>query len=105
MSEILDAWRTVDRNRIAALLSIIPGLGHLYKHHYASGLGILIGGNILVGFVSVLMILGTFGLSMIVLPALYIAAVAIAAYSLPDWHGHHHFLHPWRAEDGGTADD
>ena len=45
--ELRDAWRTVDRNKIAALLSIIPGLGHLYKHHYTSGLGILIGGNIM----------------------------------------------------------
>ena len=104
MGEIMDAWRTVDRNKIAALLSIIPGLGHLYKHHYAAGIGILIGGNILVGFVSVLMMLGTFGLSVIVLPAIYIAGVAASAYSLEDWHGHHHFLHPWREDDGKTGE-
>jgi hypothetical protein len=96
--EIRDAWRTVDRNRIAALLSILPGLGHLYKHHYVAGLGILIGGNILVGFVAVLMILGTFGLSVIVVPLAYVAGIATAAYKLPDWHGHHRMLHPWRKD-------
>lgn len=79
------------------MLSVIPGLGHLYKHHYLSGLGFLIGGNILVGFVSVLMMLSTFGLSLLVIPA-YIAGVAAAAYQLPDWHGHHHYLHPWTPE-------
>jgi len=104
MSEIMDAWRTVDRNKIAAIISIIPGLGHLYKHHYVAGIGILTGGNILVGFVSVLLVLGTFGLSMIVVPALYIAAVGYSAYSLPDWHGRHHFLHPWREDDGEAGD-
>ena len=97
--EILDAWRSVDRNKIAAVLSIVPGVGHLYKHHYAAGLGILIGGNILVGFVSVLMALGTLGLSMLVVPVIYVAAVAVSAYTLPDWHGHHRFLHPWRKEE------
>lgn len=99
-NELRDAWRSVDRNKIAALLSILPGLGHLYKHHYVAGIGILTGGNILVGFVSVLMVFGTFGLSMLILPILYIAAVAASAYTLPDWHGHHQFLHPWRKEQG-----
>lgn len=83
-----------DRNMIAALLSLIPGLGHIYKHHYLSGFGLLIGGNMVIGFVSVLMMLATFGLSIFAIP-IYIAAVAAAAYALPDWHGHHHFLHPW----------
>jgi len=99
MGEIMDAWRTVDRNRVAAMLSIIPGLGHLYKHHYVAGIGLLTGGNILVGFVAVLLMLGTFGLSVIVLPAIYIAGIAASAYSLPDWHGHHRYLHPWREEE------
>ncbi len=94
--EFRDTWRAVDRNKIAALLSIIPGLGHLYKRHYAAGIGILTGGNILVGFVSALLVFGTFGLSVLVLPALYIAAIAASAYTLPDWHGRHRFLHPWR---------
>jgi len=96
MNELVQAWRSIDRNRVAAMLSILPGAGHLYKHHYASGFGLLIGGNILVGFISVLMTFGTFLLSILVVPAIYIAVVAAAAYHLPDWHGRHHFLHPWR---------
>ena len=95
MNEITSALTSTDRDKIAALLSVLPGLGHLYKHHYGAGIGLLIGGNILTGFVAVLMALGTFGLSILVVPLLYIATVAATAYSLPDWHGQHHFLHPW----------
>ena len=95
MSESVPQSNTVDRDRVAAMLSILPGLGHLYKHHYVAGIGLLVGGNILTGFVSVLMALGTFGLSILVMPALYIATVAASAYALPDWHGRHHYLHPW----------
>ena len=87
MSESVPQSNTVDRDRVAAMLSILPGLGHLYKHHYVVGIGLLIGGNVLTGFVSVLMALGTFGLSILVVPALYIATVAASAYALPDWHG------------------
>ena len=95
MKTIESAGRSVDRDEVAAMLSILPGAGHLYKHHYAAGLGILLGGNALVGLVAGLMVLGTFGLSLIVIPVAYLAAVAWSAYNLPDWHGHHHFLHPW----------
>jgi len=103
MNEIMEDLRSVDRNKVAALLSLVPGLGHLYKHHYLSGFGILIGGNILAGFISVLMILGSFGLSFFA-PLLYVAAIAVAAYNLEDWHGRHHNLHPWR-KDAATSDD
>ena len=95
MNDSTSVLNSVDRNKIAALLSVLPGLGHLYKHHYAAGIGLLLAGNILTGFVSVLMALGTFGLSILVVPLVYVASVAAAAYSLPDWHGHHHYLHPW----------
>jgi len=90
---------SLDRNKIAAILSLLPGLGHLYKHHYAAGIGLLIGGNILTGFVSVLLALGTFGLSILIVPLVYITTVAASAYALPDWHGHHHYLHPWTHEN------
>jgi len=93
-----------DRNKIAAILSILPGLGHLYKHHYATGIGLLVGGNVLTGFVSVLMALGTFGLSILIVPLVYITAVAASAYALPDWHGHHHYLHPWTPETPDLED-
>lgn len=99
MNEHTPAANSVDRNKAAALLSILPGLGHLYKHHYVAGIGLLVAGNIITGFISVLMVLGTFGLSILVVPLLYIAAVAASAYALPDWRGHHHYLHPWTPAD------
>ena len=99
MNEFLKAWRSVDRNKMAAILSILPGAGHLYKHHYASGLGILIAGNTLMVFAAVLLTLGTFGLSLILVPLVYWLCIGAGAYSIPDWHGHHQFLHPWRHED------
>lgn len=95
MKTIVSVDRSVDRDEVAALLSIIPGAGHLYKHHYGAGLGILLLGNTLVAFVSGLMALATLGLSLIVVPTAYLCLVAWSAYNLPDWHGHHHYLHPW----------
>ncbi len=95
MNEILQAWRSVDRNKLALALSIVPGAGHLYKHHYAAGIGILIGGNLLALFVALLLGLATFGVSLVVVPLAYVTVVAVSAYYAPDWHWHHTYLHPW----------
>ena len=95
MKAILSSARSIDRDEVAALLSILPGAGHLYKHHYGAGFGILLLGNALVAFVSGLMALATLGLSLILLPTVYLCIVAWSAYNLPDWHGHHHYMHPW----------
>ena len=54
MKEFIDAWKNVDRNKVAALLSVVPGLGHLYKHHYLSGIGIMTAGNALMVFIRML---------------------------------------------------
>ncbi len=94
MKELIDAWRSVDRNTIAVLLSVVPGAGHLYKHHYLAGAGILTFGNALMVFVALWLSLATFGLSLIVVPALWIAGVACSAWSAPDRHGAHPWLHP-----------
>ena len=99
MNELSKAGRSVDRNAVALILSVIPGAGHLYKHHYTSGLAILIGGNMLMVFVAVMLTLGTFGLSLVLVPSIYVLAIGASAYALPDWHGHHHFLHPWTHGD------
>ena len=95
MKEILDAWRRVDRNKVAIALSVIPGLGHLYKHHYIAGFGILTVGNILMVFVSGLLAFGTLGASLLVVPAAWIAGIAASAYMASDEHGHHLWLHVW----------
>lgn len=95
MKELIDAWKAVDRNKVAALLSVIPGLGHLYKHHYLAGFGILTVGNVLMAFVAGLASLGTLGFSLIAVPIAWFAGVAYSAYMATDEHGHHPWLHVW----------
>lgn len=95
MKELYEAWKQVDRNLVAALMSVVPGLGHLYKHHYLAGFSLLVLGNTLIGFLSVLMALGTFGVSLLLLPAAWVAAVGGSAYMASDEHGHHPWLHVW----------
>ena len=83
----------LDRDLIAAILSIIPGAGHLYKRHIVSGFGILLGGNLLMAFITALLAMATFGVALIVIPALYWVGVAVSAHEMPDWHdGHHHHV-------------
>lgn len=95
MKEIIDAWKTVDRNKIAALMSVVPGLGHLYKHHYLAGFGILTVGNVLIAFVTALLAFATLGMSLIIVPLAWLAAIASSAYMASDEHGHHPWLHVW----------
>ncbi len=87
-----------DRDLFAAILSVVPGVGHLYKRHYLTGLMILLGGNLLMVLVAALLSLATFGVALIVVPVGYMMGIAWAAHELPDWHGHHRYLHPWRHE-------
>ena len=96
MKELYEAWKSVDRNKIAMLLSVIPGLGHLYKHHYLSGFGIMIAGNALMVFVTCLLAFATLGIALIVVPALWVAGVAYSAYMASDEHGMHPWLHVWK---------
>ena len=95
MKELLAAWNTIDRNKIAIVLSVVPGLGHLYKHHYLAGIGILTLGNAMMLFIAGLASLGTLGVSLIVVPAVWFAGVACSAYLASDEHGHHPWLHVW----------
>jgi hypothetical protein len=99
LHEINEAWTHADRDKLAAFLSVIPGLGHLYKHHYVSGFCILTLGNLLMVFITAWLSLATFGLALILVPALYICGVAANAYSADDRHGKHQVLHPWRHND------
>lgn len=101
MNELFQAWQSVDRNKVAAALSVVPGFGHLYKHHYVAGFSILFGGNLFMLFAALLLGFATFGFSMILLPAAYIVGIAYSAYCLPDWHGKHAYLHPWRHRPPG----
>ncbi len=100
MKELIDAWKQVDRNKIAALLSVFPGLGHLYKHHYLSGIGIMTAGNVLMVFITLWLSIATLGLALIVVPALWFAGVAYSAYLASDEHGMHPWLHVWKNRHG-----
>ena len=95
MKEIYEAWKQVDRNKVAVVLSVFPGLGHLYKHHYLAGIGIMTLGNVLVAFIAGLLSLGTLGISLIAVPAVWFASIAYSAYMASDEHGHHPWLHVW----------
>jgi hypothetical protein len=95
MKELFNAWKSVDRNKIAALLSVVPGLGQVYKHHYLSGFGIMIAGNILMVFITLWLAIATIGLALVVLPVAWVCGVAYAAYLASDEHGMHPWLHVW----------
>jgi hypothetical protein len=95
MKELYDAWKQVDRNKVAALLSVLPGLGHLYKHHYLAGIGIMTAGNVLMIFVALWLALATLGLSLILVPAVWVVGIAYSAYLATDEHGMHPWLHVW----------
>ena len=99
MKEFVEAWKRVDRDKVALLLSVIPGAGHLYKHHYAAGFGLLIGGNLLVVYIALILAIATLGLSLFVVPLVWWTGVAISAHGIEDWHGKHQYLHPWTSAE------
>ena len=78
------------RDRFAAVLSIIPGLGHMYKAHYFMGAAFLLVGLPVVIGATGLLLLATFGLSLL-LPLLYVALVGAHAHEIEDrqWHPQH----------------
>lgn len=76
------------RRRVAAALSIVPGLGHLFKGHVVMGLLFLLIGAPVVIFISLLLILGTAGLSLVV-PVIYWIAVAAHAFAAEDLRAKH----------------
>lgn len=100
MKELFDAWKEVDRNKVAALLSVVPGLGHLYKHHYMAGAGILTAGNAIMVFVALWLGIATLGLSLVFVPAVWFSMIACSAYFATDEHGAHPWLHVWDYRHG-----
>jgi hypothetical protein len=76
-------------NEIAALLSIVPGLGHIYKGHYEMGLFLMFLGMPIAIFVGIISILGTAGLGLL-FPIGCWAALAYDAYRKNDRRHHHH---------------
>jgi hypothetical protein len=76
-------------NEIAAVLSIVPGLGHIYKGHYEMGVFLMVLGMPIAIFVGIISILGTAGISLL-FPIVCWAALAYDAYRKKDRRHHHH---------------
>ncbi len=83
-------------NEIAALLSIVPGLGHIYKGHYEMGLLWMFVGMPIAMFVGIISILGTAGVGLL-FPIGCWAALAYDAYNEKDRRHHHHLT--WEGDD------
>jgi len=76
-------------DEIAALLSIVPGLGHIYKGHYEMGLIWMFLGMPIAIFVGIISILGTAGVGLL-FPIGCWAALTYDAYRKKDRRHHHH---------------
>ncbi len=88
-------------NKIAALLSIVPGLGHIYKGHLAAGLIWMFFGMPLTIWIGILLGLATAGLGLL-LPVACWAGLAVDAFYERDLRKHH-WLMP--QSDGSEEDD
>lgn len=78
---------TLGRDWCAAVLSFVPGLGHLYKGHLVSGLLLLCLAGPAFLLMVMLLIPKTLGLSLL-LPAVFIVFTAVHAFRLPDVREH-----------------
>lgn len=74
------------RNLIAAFSSIIPGLGHLYKANYLSGIGLIVISPFIV-WAGVICAIGTLGLGLMI-PVVYLGFVIWHAYNIEDRRHH-----------------
>ena len=75
------------RDVIAAVLSLVPGLGHLFKGHYVIGIILIVVGIPIIAAVSGLMALATFGVSLL-LPVVFVMIAGAHAYSIDDRRTH-----------------
>ena len=81
------------RDLLAALLSIVPGLGHIYKNDWTWGLGLMFFGAPMALWAGLLLTPATLGLGLLI-PLGYIGFVIVHAYTLED-HSHHKLVHAW----------
>ena len=76
------------RNMIAAVLSIIPGLGHIYKGRYATGFTVMLLMMPMMVWAGVLLSLATLGLGLLA-PLLFWGFVGYDAFYEDDYRKHH----------------
>jgi hypothetical protein len=93
---------TVDaQNAIAAVLTIVPGLGHIYKGHLAAGLVWMFFGIPLAIWIGILLGLATAGVGLL-FPILCWVALAFDAYNEKNRRSHHLLpptLRSWSNDD------
>lgn len=77
---------TTSRNVIAAISSIIPGLGHIYKGQYRIGAGIMIISPFLI-WVALILGFATAGIGLLI-PVFFLIAIAWHAYHIEDERRH-----------------
>ena len=75
-------------NEIAAVLSIVPGLGHIYKGHYEAGLLWMFLGMPFAIFIGIILSLATAGIGLL-FPIVCWVALAWDAYNEKDRRRHH----------------
>ncbi len=80
------------QNAIAAMLTIVPGLGHIYKGHLAAGFVWMFLGMPLAIWIGILLGLATAGVGL-VFPILCWVALGFDAYNEKN-RRHHHLLPP-----------
>jgi hypothetical protein len=76
------------RDTVAAILSIVPGLGHIYKGHYRVGFTLMLLGIPLSLWMGLLTSLATLGLGLLI-PVAFWVLTAANAFMEPDWRRHH----------------
>ncbi len=78
-----------ERDLVSVVASLVlPGLGHLYKGHYRTGLLLMFLGIPAAIWVGIILSLATAGLGLI-FPIMFWAGTAVSAYFAQDWRTHH----------------
>lgn len=74
------------RNLIAAISSIIPGLGHIYKGQYRTGAGLMIISPFLI-WTALILGFATAGIGLLI-PVFFLIAIGWHAYNVDDKRRH-----------------
>jgi hypothetical protein len=83
---------TAIRDRAAAIMSVVPGLGHVFKGHKLVG-ALLMAGTLLVGFFVAATVSATAGAALLLIP-IYWFAVMLHAYWAEDVSTHRIVIQP-----------
>ena len=75
---------TLNRDLAAAYLSVVPGLGHIYKHQFGAGFFYLLVITPVVLAATAFLAPATFGLALLIIPALLIGYAGFDAFQAPD---------------------